>query len=230
MVTSYETELENMRADLKEAYLTIEAEQLRRRQLEEDLRGMFLKNMTAMNFEALSLFQNAHNMVDPGHGTPGVFSSTTRGIAGSAAGVGVASPPRPVRRDLMTPVTAGSPGRSTGSGGGSRSPMRMQRMGSSDSFLAGSGYPASYVSQLSSSYHSTLATTPHLANHSPPSATPLSTAGSATQRHFTPFTPSSVTRHSRIVPGSSGSRSATSPGSTTGTTTTSSVSHRRPFH
>ena len=229
MVTSYETELENMRADLKEAYLTIEAEQLRRRQLEEDLRGMFLKNMTAMNFEALSLFQNAHNMVDAGHGSPGVFSSTARGIAGSAVGVGVASPPRPVRRDLMTPsVTAGSPGRSTGSGGGSRSPMRMQRMGSSDSFLAGSGYPASYVSQLSSSYHSTLATTPHLAHHSPPSATPLSTAtaGSVTQRHFTP---SSVTRHSRIVPGSSGSRSATSPGSTTGTTT-SSVSHRRPFH
>lgn len=88
MVTSYESQLEAMRADLKEAYVTIEAEQLRRQQLEEDLRRLFLKNMTAMNFEALSLFQNSHNMVESVHTKP-IRSS-----------VPAATPPRPVRRDL----------------------------------------------------------------------------------------------------------------------------------
>lgn len=33
-------------------------ELMRRKQLEEDMRRMILKNMTAMNFEALQLFQN----------------------------------------------------------------------------------------------------------------------------------------------------------------------------
>jgi len=87
MITSYESQLLAMKEDLREAYLSIEAEQLRRQQLEEDLRRLFLKNMTAMNFEALSLFQNSHTMVDT---VPVVLEPV----------VELGSPPRPVRRDL----------------------------------------------------------------------------------------------------------------------------------
>ena len=39
-----------------EAHAVSRHEQLRRHQLEEDLRRMFLKNLTAMNMEAMSLF------------------------------------------------------------------------------------------------------------------------------------------------------------------------------
>lgn len=53
-----------MRDDLKDAYASIEQEQIRRQQLEENLRTLFLKNMTNMNFEALSLFQHSHSMLD----------------------------------------------------------------------------------------------------------------------------------------------------------------------
>eukprot|EP00601_Ochromonadales_sp_CCMP2298_P028432 CAMPEP_0173345124 /NCGR_PEP_ID=MMETSP1144-20121109/11798_1 /TAXON_ID=483371 /ORGANISM="non described non described, Strain CCMP2298" /LENGTH=242 /DNA_ID=CAMNT_0014292213 /DNA_START=194 /DNA_END=919 /DNA_ORIENTATION=+ len=49
MVTSYEVQMANSKRDLTEAYVTIEQEQLRRLQLEEDLRRLFLKNMTSMN-------------------------------------------------------------------------------------------------------------------------------------------------------------------------------------
>ena len=89
MISSYESQLHAMKVDLREAYLSIEAEQLRRQQLEEDLRRLFLKNMTAMNFEALSLFQNSHTMVDA---VP-VPSAV-------APVVEIGSPPKPVRRDL----------------------------------------------------------------------------------------------------------------------------------
>lgn len=79
--------------------MTIEAEQLRRQQLEEDLRRLFLKNMTTMNFEALSLFQNCHNMVES---TPAaVHASQTMN-----------SPPRPVRRDLSPSSTRSAKHRS----------------------------------------------------------------------------------------------------------------------
>lgn len=39
-----------------EAHAVSRHEQMRRHQLEEDLRRMFLKNLTAMNMEAMSLF------------------------------------------------------------------------------------------------------------------------------------------------------------------------------
>lgn len=55
---SYENELNRLRSDAVEAHSAARHEQLRRKQLEEDLRRMLLKNMTAMNFEALSLFQH----------------------------------------------------------------------------------------------------------------------------------------------------------------------------
>jgi hypothetical protein len=96
MVKSYESQLQALREDLKEAYITIEAEQLRRQQLEEDLRRLFLKNMTAMNFEALSLFQNSHNMVESVHTKP------------IRSPVPAATPPQPVRRDLAAPSSVGS--------------------------------------------------------------------------------------------------------------------------
>jgi len=58
LVVKYEGDLERLKAELREAHTVIQQERLRRQQLEEDLRRMFLKNMTAMNMEALSLFQN----------------------------------------------------------------------------------------------------------------------------------------------------------------------------
>jgi transposase-like protein len=45
-----------MRNQVAEAHGVARQEQIRRHQLEEDLRRMFLRNMTAMNMEALSLF------------------------------------------------------------------------------------------------------------------------------------------------------------------------------
>ena len=44
------------RQEVIEAHAVARHEQIRRHQLEEDLRRMFLKNMIAMNMEALSLF------------------------------------------------------------------------------------------------------------------------------------------------------------------------------
>lgn len=63
MVTRYEAEIARLSEDLKDAYLTVEHEQLQRQQLEEDLRRLFLKNMTAMNMEALNLFEHSHSNV-----------------------------------------------------------------------------------------------------------------------------------------------------------------------
>ena len=50
--------MNRFRTEASEAHAASRHEQLRRKQLEEDLRRMLLKNMTAMNFEALSLFQH----------------------------------------------------------------------------------------------------------------------------------------------------------------------------
>lgn len=58
VVEAYEGDLNRLRMEAAEAHTASRHEQLRRRQLEEDLRRMILKNMTAMNFEALSLFQH----------------------------------------------------------------------------------------------------------------------------------------------------------------------------
>ena len=57
LVHDYETEIARLKLELAEACDAVAQEQLRRQQLEEDLRRMFLKNMTVMNMEALSLFQ-----------------------------------------------------------------------------------------------------------------------------------------------------------------------------
>lgn len=58
IVEAYESDLNRFRTEASEAHVACRHEQLRRKQLEEDLRRMLLKNMTAMNFEALSLFQH----------------------------------------------------------------------------------------------------------------------------------------------------------------------------
>ena len=58
MIVKYEKEISTLQAELREAQGAIRNERHRRQQLEEDLRRMFLKNMTVMNMEALSLFQD----------------------------------------------------------------------------------------------------------------------------------------------------------------------------
>lgn len=58
MVERYEGEISRLQGECKEAQAALRQESYRRQQLEEDLRRMFLKNMTVMNMEALSLFQN----------------------------------------------------------------------------------------------------------------------------------------------------------------------------
>jgi hypothetical protein len=57
MVLRYEAEIARLQGECAEAQTALLHEQYRRQQLEEDLRRMFLKNMTIMNMEALSLFQ-----------------------------------------------------------------------------------------------------------------------------------------------------------------------------
>ena len=120
MVTSYEQQLQRLMDDLRDAYLSVEQEQLRRQQLEESLRGLFLKNMTAMNIEALSLFQHSHSGmsdVDVDHQysqqhTP-IRSSTThnRGAVDATAAVG--NPPVAVRRQIIGSSTTPSPSSSS---------------------------------------------------------------------------------------------------------------------
>ena len=65
IVESYESELVRLRQEAAEAHVIARHELMRRKQLEEDMRRMILKNMTAMNFEALQLFQNT---TQPGPG------------------------------------------------------------------------------------------------------------------------------------------------------------------
>lgn len=58
MVERYEAEICRLQTECDEAQAALRQESYRRQQLEEDLRRMFLKNMTVMNMEALSLFQS----------------------------------------------------------------------------------------------------------------------------------------------------------------------------
>lgn len=57
LVSRYEKQILTLTSDLQESQASLAQEKARRQQLEEDLRRMFLKNMTVMNMEALSLFQ-----------------------------------------------------------------------------------------------------------------------------------------------------------------------------
>ncbi len=100
-----------MREDLREAYLTAESESTKRQQLESDLRRMFLKNMTHMNMEALSLFHDNYNntAIDAGSdaksedvmlgteelksGPPSAFSASVRGGASTGPGYVQQVPP-----------------------------------------------------------------------------------------------------------------------------------------
>jgi hypothetical protein len=69
LVERYEGEILRLRQEANDAYAALRLEQFRRQQLEEDLRRMFLKNMTVMNMEALSLFQQ------PAPEAPSIFIS-----------------------------------------------------------------------------------------------------------------------------------------------------------
>lgn len=62
IIKKYELKLGGMRAELEEAYAITRQEQLRRQQLEEDLRRTFLKNMTNLNMEALNIFQSSFDV------------------------------------------------------------------------------------------------------------------------------------------------------------------------
>jgi len=59
LIRKYESRMVKFQADLDEAHSVIRKEQMRRQQLEEDLRRTFLKNMTTLNMEALSIFQTS---------------------------------------------------------------------------------------------------------------------------------------------------------------------------
>lgn len=60
----YENEQTRLNQDLHDAYQLIKKEEMKRIQLEEEMRRMFLKNMTAMNKEALNIFNHV-NKADP---------------------------------------------------------------------------------------------------------------------------------------------------------------------
>jgi len=58
IIEKYELALGRARQESEDAHRVASVEQMRRKQLEEDLRRTFLKNMTNMNMEALALFHN----------------------------------------------------------------------------------------------------------------------------------------------------------------------------
>jgi predicted glycosyltransferase involved in capsule biosynthesis len=55
MMLQYETEQHRLQQDLQDAYHLNKKEEQKRIQLEEEMRRMFLKNLTNMNKEALSI-------------------------------------------------------------------------------------------------------------------------------------------------------------------------------
>ena len=59
IITRYESELEKLRIGIKAAHEEIARGHVQRQQLEEKMRRTFLKGMTAMNMEALDLFNKA---------------------------------------------------------------------------------------------------------------------------------------------------------------------------
>jgi hypothetical protein len=62
IIEKYENDINILNNELNEVNHILQSEILRRKQLEEDLRRMFLKNITAMNMEALSLFQHPNTL------------------------------------------------------------------------------------------------------------------------------------------------------------------------
>ena len=62
IIKKYECRLNLLRNEVGEAHATARQEQLRRQQLEEDLRSTFLKNMTNLNMEAMNIFQHSYEV------------------------------------------------------------------------------------------------------------------------------------------------------------------------
>jgi hypothetical protein len=119
LVKKYEIRLGKLQSELDEAHAVTRKEQMRRQQLEEDLRRTFLKNMTTLNMEALSIFQTSFDEAvvgDDGSKSAPTFGDTipqvlppsqtaTRGLASSRLDAVVSSskgerprtvPPRPI--------------------------------------------------------------------------------------------------------------------------------------
>lgn len=61
----YENEIQQVRHELEEAYHAISEEEKKRLLLEDELRKMLLKNMTALNVEALNIFQHINQSKNP---------------------------------------------------------------------------------------------------------------------------------------------------------------------
>ena len=70
IIKKYEYKLNLLRSELGEAHATARQEQLRRQQLEEDLRSTFLKNMTNLNMEAMNIFQHSYEVEKAVTGEP----------------------------------------------------------------------------------------------------------------------------------------------------------------
>jgi hypothetical protein len=134
VVESYEAELIRLRKEAAEAHAAARQELLRRKQLEEDMKRMLLKNITAMNFEALALFQQT-TAVEQQQAT-----GELRGTLGSVAQNqnlnltqndsffhrdddemprrGLPTPSAPVTRGPLIDATNGAPSYGAGVGGG----------------------------------------------------------------------------------------------------------------
>jgi hypothetical protein len=82
VVESYEAELIRLRKEAAEAHAAARQELLRRKQLEEDMKRMLLKNITAMNFEALALFQQS-TVAEQQQATGELRGTTALSVAGS---------------------------------------------------------------------------------------------------------------------------------------------------
>ena len=70
IIKKYEYKLNLLRNELGDAHATARQEQLRRQQLEEDLRSTFLKNMTNLNMEAMNIFQHSYEVEKQVTGNP----------------------------------------------------------------------------------------------------------------------------------------------------------------
>lgn len=95
-----------------EAHAVSRHEQLRRHQLEEDLRRMFLKNLTAMNMEAMSLFNfppEYQYSIGGEAQPPRISPQVRRDLAAFVQGEREEETPRTQRPTLTPPADSAGP-------------------------------------------------------------------------------------------------------------------------
>lgn len=176
MVHRYENELARARSALAEAYQEVQSEQQRRQQMEEEVKRLLLKNMTAMNMEALAIFKNASTSSTGG---PILGLPPSLSMSGDKA-VGASSPPPPPPAIPQTATTTASPAVNPNPTSSSMTPMPIPS--SSSEILPSSVVESPALERLGELYRLSLSAAPKLATNAPSSTANNSSSSSTGSR------------------------------------------------